>query len=61
MSAVWRCGGATAETATGSSGQAAVGRPRMDFIAWTAGDGQVPSFDAVAQKVRLQIKKRSFT
>jgi hypothetical protein len=32
----------------------------VDFIASTAEDGQVPSFDAVAQKVRLWIKKRSF-
>jgi hypothetical protein len=33
----------------------------MDFIAWTAGNGQLPSFDAVAHKVGLRIKKRSFT
>ncbi len=31
-----------------------------DAAVHEAGNGQVPSFDAVAQKVRLWIKKRSF-
>jgi hypothetical protein len=32
---------------TGSSGsQVAVGHPRMDFIGWTAGIGQLRSFGA---------------
>ncbi len=51
-------------TTSGANGglgsQVAVGRPRVNVIAWTAGIGQVPSFDAVAQKGRFWIKKRSF-